>query len=42
MEVNRRKLLEEVMRRLIEGELAMVWALSTEFRDGENTWTRRL
>ncbi len=31
MEVNRRKLLEEVMRRLIEGDLAMVWALSTQF-----------
>ncbi len=31
MEVNRRKLLEEVMRRLIGGELEMVWALSTRF-----------
>ena len=31
MEVKRRMLLEEVMRRLIEGDLAMVWALSTEF-----------
>lgn len=31
MEANRRKMLEEVMRRLIEGELAMVWALSAEF-----------
>ncbi len=31
MEATRRKMLEEVMRRLIEGELAMVWALSTEF-----------
>jgi hypothetical protein len=31
MEVHRRKLLEEVMCRLIEQELDMVWALSTEF-----------
>lgn len=31
MEANRRKMLEEVMRRLIEGELDMVWALSTQF-----------
>ncbi len=31
MEAKRRALLEEVMRRLIVGELEMVWALSTEF-----------
>jgi len=31
MEVNRRKMLEEVMCRLTEGELAMVWTLSTQF-----------
>lgn len=31
MKAERRKLLEEVMRRLIVGELEMVWALSTEF-----------
>ena len=31
MQVERRKLLEEVMRRLIGGELEMVWALSAEF-----------
>lgn len=31
MEKERRALLEEVMRRLAEGELAMVWVLVTEF-----------
>ncbi len=31
MEAQRRRNLEEVMRRLIEGEVAMVWALSTQF-----------